>query len=123
MIENLIFLENLQSEEGQLGLGFIASWIEIVIARLQLTVKDMSILVFSSSDSYQNRNRAPEKYSQLLFSGIRFYNSHCPEGYENTTSEKANYASNILSSKPSNDVSHLAYSRMVLNLTSKKVIK
>ena len=51
----------LQSEEGQQGLDFIANWIEVVLARLEVSVEDVRVVVRGETPKPQSQ---PQPQSQ-----------------------------------------------------------
>jgi hypothetical protein len=57
-----------QSEEGQEGLTFIANWIEVVLARLQVTVEDLHIVI--------NDPRSTQLSLRMHLSQATFFNTN-----------------------------------------------
>mmetsp|Transcript_23429 Transcript_23429/g.34384 ORF Transcript_23429/g.34384 Transcript_23429/m.34384 type:complete len:2514 (+) Transcript_23429:183-7724(+) len=61
-------------DEDDGSLGFIAQWIEVVIARLKVSIEDLHIVVLESSPLSCTAASIPAVH--LQFKGMNFHNSH-----------------------------------------------
>lgn len=62
--------EGLQENLADDSLGFIAQWIEVIIARLKVSVEDLHIIFFSNATDHVS------SALHLTLSKLEFYNSH-----------------------------------------------
>ena len=60
----------LQENLADDSLGFIAQWIEVIIARLKVSVEDLHIIFFSNATDHVS------SALHLTLSTLEFYNSH-----------------------------------------------
>lgn len=82
------------SEEGQNGMTFIAQWIEVIVAKLRVNVKEAKIRLLSETS-----NHASSDYIDLSLMGISFFNTD-PQGIR-ANSSSLQLSKSILSSKES----------------------
>lgn len=82
------------SEEGQNGMTFIAQWIEVIVAKLRVNVKEAKIRLLSETS-----NHASSDYIDLSLMGISFFNTD-PQGIR-ANSNSLQSSKSILSSKES----------------------
>ena len=98
-----------QSEDGQKGLNFIANWIEIVIARLHVSITNLDVLVLSHSSS-------SSIHARLSLRDIRFFNS------AEFSSGKSVSDSVLLSESLTFNTSPSSSKMTILNLSAKKSV-
>jgi hypothetical protein len=102
------------SEDSQKGLSFIAHWIEIVVARLQVTFLDTCILLKSGSATQpqQGKKETSSAFVRILIKNIMYFNAD-PQSFSRTDE-----SSLALSSRMAGSVGD---SRLLAKLGNKKV--
>ena len=109
MYYNVFITASAQSEDGQKGLNFIANWIEIVIARLHVSITNLDVLVLSHSSS-------SSIHARLSLRDIRFFNS------AEFSSGKSVSDSVLLSESLTYNTSPSSSKMTILNLSAKKSV-
>jgi hypothetical protein len=101
------------SEDSQKGLSFIAHWIEIVVARLQVTFVDTCILMkCGSAIQKQHGKDSSSTFIKVMIKNIMYFNTD-PQSFT-----RADESSMALSSRMAGSVGD---SRLLVKLGSKKV--
>lgn len=122
-----MFSGTAQSEDGQKGLSFIANWIEIVIARLHVSITDLDILLRShrgddassssgSNDCSSGGDGDSSVHARLSLRDIRFFNS------SEFSSGSSVSDSMLLSESLTNNTSPTSSKMTILSLSAKKTI-
>ncbi len=103
------------SEDSQKGLSFIAHWIEIVVARLQITLKNTSIVFRATQDSLSLPRRDTEL--QVNVSLVEYFNTD-PSIF---SSEESSVAMSARLAQSSTGASMYNSAQLARKLGSKKV--
>ena len=118
MYYNVFITASAQSEDGQKGLNFIANWIEIVIARLHVSITNLDVLVLShrSDDMIRSDSSSSSIHARLSLRDIRFFNS------AEFSSGKSVSDSVLLSESLTYNTSPSSSKMTILNLSAKKSV-